>query len=194
MNRDTSQQPEQTENGQKQDDAFIRKVVRESARSAPKISPDLFARIEENINETTASSKQLAGSFRNRLQNWLYGWRDILFKPQVGWGLAAAQAVVLCLFLAFSPGPGEKAYQTLSSPDQVQKQQTSIDLYVMFRDQATIGEIEELLNSLQGRIKDGPAGNGVYLIAFAGQTVPDPDYLVKKLQQSKIITFVEQVY
>jgi len=192
MNSDNQKQSEQTETGQELDDAIVRDIVRENAKAAPEPSPDLFARIEENIQEREGTGMKPTESGWYRLQKWLANWRNILFRPQVGWGLAAVQAVVLCIFLAFSPG--NQPYQTLSSPDQVQEQRSSIELYVMFHDQATVAEMEYLLNKFQGRIKDGPAENGVYLIAFADNTVNQPDFLLKKLQQSKIITFAEQVY
>jgi len=194
MNRDNQKQSEHTETGQELDDALVRDIIQESAKAAPKPSPDLFARIEENIQGHKETAMKQTESGWHRLQQWIANWRDILFRPQVGWGLAAVQAIVLCIFLILSPGPGDHDYKTLSMGEQTQSQETSIDLYVMFHDQATIAEMEQLLNTLQGRIKDGPAENGVYLVAFADDTVNQPDFLIKKLQQSKIVTFAEQVY
>jgi len=193
MNSDNQKQSEQTETGQELDDAIVRDIVRENAKAAPEPSPDLFARIGKNIHVQEETTKQTEYGW-HRLRKWIANWQDILFRPQIGWGLAAAQAIVLCFFLTFSPGPGDHGYTTLSIEEQPQSQETSIDLYVMFHDQATVAEMEHLLNILQGRIKDGPAENGVFLIAFADDTVNQPDFLIKKLQQSKIVTFAEQVY
>lgn len=191
MNKDNRTQYEHRETGQELDDALVRDIVRKSAKAAPKPSPDLFARIEENIHEKEETAIGQTDSCWHRLREWGASWRNVLFRPQIGWGLAAAQAIVLCIFLLT---PGNHGYKTLSMDNQVQSQETSIDLYVMFHDQATVAEMEQLLNTLQGRIKDGPAQNGVYLVAFADDTVNQPDFILKKLQQSKIVTFAEQVY
>ena len=173
------------------EDELVRNIVRESARTMPELRPDIFARIEDNLADAATTSWQKGTNPHSPWLERLYNWKDILFRPQVGWGLAAAQAVVLCFFLITS---GNHQYQTLSMIEQAEKQMASIDLYVMFRDQATVEEIEKLLNNLQGRIKDGPTNNGIYLVAFADHTVNQPEGLLKKLHNSKIVTFAEQVY
>jgi len=173
------------------EDELVRNIVRESARTTPDLRPDIFARIEKNLPGEEKTPEQKPGQNRQTIRDWLTNWKNFLFRPHVGWGLAVAQAVVLCIFLITS---GNHQYQTLSMIEQAQNQVASIDLYVMFHDQATVEEIEKLLNNLQGRIKDGPTKNGIYLVAFADHTVNQPEGLLKKLHNSRIVTFAEQVY
>ncbi len=192
MSKENFKTTEKTQTDPDLNDALVRDIVHESAKSAPEASPDLFARIEENLPSEEKAPEQKSGQNRQAFRDWLTRWKDYLLRPHVGWGLAAAQAVVLCIFLIFSPG--NHKYDTLSMVEQAQNQMASIDLYVMFHDQATMEEIEQLLYKLQGRIKDGPTTNGIYLVAFADHSINQPDNLLKKLHKSKIITFAEQVY
>lgn len=195
MKNEKIKNTEETQTGTPLEDKLVRNIVQESARATPDLRPDIFARIEQNLPDEEKAPAQKTGQNRQTLSNLLIHLKNFLFRPQVGWGLAAVQAVVLCFFLAF---PGENhQYQTLSRPSttkNVQNQAASIDLYVMFHDQATVEQIEELLNNLQGRIKDGPTKNGIYMVAFADHTVNQPEGLLKKLHTSKIVTFAEQVY
>ncbi len=174
------------------DTEITRRIFKETAEDIPPASPDVFARIEEAITSTAFSEDAdpiLPPSFLAVLVNRL---RDLIAQPRIAWGVAAAQAIVLCLFFAFSSS--DHFYQTLSGSQPGVQSTSSASFTVMFKNNATIGEIETLLAHAGATIIGGPGARGIYIITLAQPDNQDRNESLKRLKSSSLVTFIEEAY
>ncbi len=174
------------------DTATTRRILRQTAEEIPQLSPTLFSRIEQAISREDSLQTcvpPLGTSFLVTLFDRL---RILVSQPGVAWGVAAVQAVVLCLFVAFSSF--DNSYQTLSD-NQAELQSAALPSFtVMFHDNATIKEIETLLDKADATIINGPGKQGVYIIIISHTADKNRDESLHLLKTSSLVTFIEQIY
>jgi hypothetical protein len=166
------------------DDDTMRRILKETAEEVKPVNPAIFSRISQSIERQEKTEKS-RWSFMDRL-------RDYFAMPQLAWGFAAMQTVVICLFLVYSPQK-QQAYQVLSS-SRVETASSGPSFYIMFNDSARITEIEHLLLQTGAKIIDGPGKKGIYTITFQHKQTNSVGTRLKTLQQSSLITFIEQIY
>jgi len=173
------------------DTAVTRRILKETAEDILPASPDVFARIEEAIALTAFSGKsnEIPTSFLTTLVDRL---RDLIVQPRIAWGVAAAQAIVLCLFFAFSSS--DNLYQTLSGNQAALQSPATPSFTVMFQDNATIKDIETLLAHADATIIGGPGNMGIYIITLTHTADHNRDESLKRLKSSSLVTFIEQAY
>ncbi len=175
------------------DTAVARRILQETAEDILPASPDVFARIEQAITSTPFSENTSEVPPSSLLAPLVERLRNLIVQPGFAWGVAAAQAIVLCLFFAFSPG--STTYQTLSG-NQISQQEdiTAPTFTVIFQDNATIGAVETLLKQVGATIINGPGRRGIYTITLASAGKTSRDEALKNLQHSSLITFIEEAY
>ncbi len=175
------------------DAATTRRILQQTAEDIPPAAPDVFARIEEAITPSSFADNGDMTSPPSFLSTLVERLHDLVAQPRIAWGVAAAQAIVLCLFFAFFPG--NTTYQTLSG-NQISQQEdiTAPTFTVIFQDNATIGAVETLLKQVDATIINGPGRRGIYTITLASTGKTNRDEALKNLQNSSLITFIEQAY
>ena len=174
------------------DTATARHIMKKTAEDVPPAHPALFARIEESIADSTCPGKARHTPSVSPVQALLQAVRDYFSRPHLAWGIVAVQAIALCLFVAYSPITN--TYHTLSAKRADIQKTTGPVFYVIFRNNAQLGEIEQLLTRTNGAIINGPGKRGIYTIRFH----PTPSATVKKilatLKSSCLVTFIEKAY
>lgn len=156
-----------------------------SARAMKKLMADI---------EADASTARRTGSSFN-LGSWL-SERLSSFSPRtLAWSAtAAALAVVLQAGLLAGMFVSDRqgaSYQTASYHD-VTKSIPGTDLIMTFSPQASIADVNALLESYKMAIVDGPSGGNVYTVHLAVTGMPKEElaHLVKRLQDEKAVRFV----
>jgi len=166
------------------DDDTMRRILRETAEEVKPANPAVFSRINRAIGypEKTAGSRW---SFMNRL-------RDFFAIPQLAWGFAAIQTIVLCLFLVNSPQK-QQTYEVLSA-SQVETTFSQPSFHVIFNNTAQMADIESLLQKTGAIITDGPEKRGIYTMRFKKRQTDNVENRLEILRQSSLINFIEQAY
>jgi Putative zinc-finger len=137
---------------------------------SPRIARLVLAKVAQEATARQNVSAE-AGSWLNRLD----GWFRSLFLPQWVPTLTAVSLVALLGLLLWATMPPMLSEQittrSLGSPNAIFK--------VRFQEQATEGQIRALLNSVRGRVIDGPTADGSYLIEVLASDTAAAD---KKLE------------
>ncbi len=175
------------------DTAVLRRIMRQSAEDIPPVSSDLFARIEAQIDgQQTITATIDTGQEKSLLTAIMTTLRQFFAMPQVGWGVAAVQAVGIALF--FSLYPANQAYQTLSAEQYSAEQANRQTYYLMFSREARQGDIEQLLQDVGGSIINGPGTRGIFTLRLTEQHKQSRVARQEMLQQSPLVTFFEKSY
>ena len=147
-------------------DAETWEALARAVREQPADVPDparAWARLRERIQrESPAVGKTAAPGPGQRL------WRAWQPLPPLAWGLVAAQFLLivgLAVYIATSR-PEEGPWTPLAGPG-MERPAGGARLEVVFRENASIAEIAELLESVEGQIVRGPSSQGVYVIAVS---------------------------
>lgn len=165
------------------------KILRRDLRDAYDAEPGPSSRVKNTVLERIKASAgepvTQIDAFRRRELTpprggaAKRGWSRPLRVPQ--WASAAALLLIVVQagFLLRSnfdraPGPGEVTTRGL--PAQTTR------LRAVFDPQASALQIRQVLNSLGGRIVDGPSGEGAYIIELAPG---DPKTLAAKLKAAR---------
>jgi len=119
-------------------------------------SPAHFARI---LTQVDAAQPARRPGFVRRLRSWL-----LETPPPVRWALAVQAALIVALAgVLLAP---ETPYETLSrGADPAAGERAR--MRVVFAADTTEKELRELLNSIDGRIVDGPTPQGVYTLQLS---------------------------
>lgn len=142
-------------------------------------STDLYARTMERV--APRGLARLVG-----------GWRRIVLSiPTYARVAVAAQFIVILALggVLISRTP----FTTLSDPG---RPGPAVRLQVIFKADATAGQLREMLASLNVRIVDGPTSTGVYHLEFPlgpGGAVTTAEEALRRLRGSPFIEFVEVV-
>ena len=174
------------------DDATVRRLFRETAKDIPPADSILFERIEESIEQTRLPASSYCSSFTTFARSLLERFRVLFSRPQLAWGIAGMQAIALCFFLIHVPG--QQSYQTLSADPVSQHDETAPVFYVIFRDDAQIGEVKHFLEKNKAMIVNGPGKRGIYTIQFTRKDLLTAKEQTAILASSPLIIFAEQVY
>jgi hypothetical protein len=172
-----------------EDDA-IRFFLRKTAGDVPPVEDAVLLRIREKTGNASDFAGHQESVSNSIIQNFIDRIHFLLTRPYLAWGVVAVQAVVLCILIISSPQ--QAIYQILSS-DQLTGQYPVPALYVMFDDEATIGDIEKLLAGTGGIIINGPGKKLVYTIQFQRETTESINKIINLLQGNPLITFVEYI-
>ncbi len=117
-------------------------------------------------------------------------------RPTWMWslGLAAAAAMVLLLtpMVLIDPDSRTNDYRTLTSatPDSVTGSGT---IRAVFVPQATVGDIENLLDRVRCQIVSGPSPRGVYTLAPSGTSASAPQDALAALRASPLVALAESI-
>jgi hypothetical protein len=146
----------------------------------------LFSKIEQNISALDSHSIKIPVENSESLISKLAGLFAI---PQLAWGVAAMQMVILLSVVNFNTGE-EQTYATLSgSTDTSVTQQQKIN--VVFDDTASNRQIRELLLSANAQITDGPSKIGSFIISTNKENA---QATLTKLQNTSWVSFAEPRY
>lgn len=166
-------------------DAYIamQEMYSEMREQLPEPSAELFQKIEKRIfpNEP----KAIKASFYQKIQVF---FKSIFQVPQIGWGLAAVQAIAIALLLNSGMPTSEQSIRTLSNSESSQVSANQIN--IIFHSDAMEKDIRELLLELNATIVRGPTTEGLYVIATASKL--ESESLLNQLRNSAIVVFAEQ--
>ena len=174
------------------DTATARHILQKTAEDIPPAHPALFARIEESIGDSPLAGKEQQAPSCAPIQDLFCKLRDYFSRPQLAWGIVAVQAIVLCLFVAYSPITS--TYHTLSANRVDIKGTAGPIFYVIFHENAQLREIEQLLTRTNAAIINGPGKRGIYTIRIHPASPTTVKKLLTTLKDSSLITFIEKAY
>lgn len=156
-----------------------------AAQSGP--SPQTAAAVMGQVRRETAAGKRSAPPGRLRLDG-LEDWFRSLLVPR--WAPALAAALLLAQF-------GVLLWTVVRqpAPDQVMTRSVGVQtvrLRVVFQENATEQQIRSAIQSIRGRLVDGPANDGVYIMeAPAGDQTSAQKQLETLKGQKSVIRTVE---
>jgi hypothetical protein len=177
-------------------DIIAKSVGHEAAvEISPKPSFDrLMARIQadQGARPTYAAPASAEKPRRAWFDSWSAFVSDALLTRQMG---AALATLLLAVFVPFllrgNASGGGNDYHTLAASGGMNRFEKT-DVRVVFDSKVTEGEISLLLNSVQGRIVDGPSSLGVYTVRIqdseGGSSVSKA---VGRLRQDKGVLLAE---
>ena len=161
----------------------MQEMYSEMREQLPEPSQELFEQIEKRINTEEPKSRKI--SFYNQMQEFL---RSIFQLPQIGWGLAAVQAIAIALLLAGGVPSPEESILTLSDSHSSQESVSKIN--IIFHGDAMEKEIRKLLLELHASIISGPTSEGLYIIATPVNMATES--FLDQLRSKSIVVFAEQ--
>ncbi len=164
-------------------------AVRASEIMAPAPHPVELARLLARID---AAEETESGGWG--LERWLRGTLGGT-PAAVRWALAAQLALLLgagVLLGRDRPAPSSQSFHTLA--DAVAPAATGPELRIVFREDATEGEIRDLLLPLEAEIVAGPSPLGVYTLALPAGADREPlPVVLAHLRVQDAVRFVEAV-
>lgn len=180
----------------------LREEVRSANEAQPGPSPDLFQRVMARIELEKESAPHTPAPAQPMSERRMTERVQALFAPRwvpvLASALIVVQLGVIVGLLGVRPRERHSSLETLSGPveqERTARGQVAL-LRVAFREQAPEQEIRALLQSLGGRIVDGPTAAGFYQIEVRLST-RDAGAPEKALQlfrsRPDIIRFVEPV-
>ena len=121
-----------------------------------------FAQILGQVDAPHAASSAHRPSLARKLRSWL-----VETPPPMRWALALQAALIVALTgVLLAPAPPDAPYETLSrGADPAAGERAR--LRVVFAADTTEKELRDLLNSIDGRIVDGPTPQGVYTLQLS---------------------------
>ena len=173
------------------DNATVRHVLRETAGDVPPAGAKIFERIERSIEQTQSPASGLSSSTAPA-RAILDRLRDFFGSPQLAWGVVGIQAIALCFFIIHVPV--QKSYQTLSVDQAGHYDETAPIFYVIFREDAQVGEVKLFLEKNSGMIVNGPGRQGIYTIRFTRNPLLTAKEQAAILSSSPLVIFADQVY
>ncbi len=176
--------PETEENRDVFDDDTMRRILKETAEDVTPAGPAVFSRISKSVGLPEKTEKN-RWSFMDRL-------RDFFVQPQLAWGFAAMQTIVLCLFLVYSPQK-QQTYEVLSA-NRIETASSGPSFHVIFNDSARMVEIESLLQQTGAMIINGPGKRGIYTMRLKKKQTDKIETRLEILKQSPLVSFIEQAY
>ena len=140
-----------------------------------------MARIRDDANPVREASRMSEPDPRHGLGT-LLNWFILPGQRSLGWAGVAALLALAVLPLAPDLGSsvGPNIFHTAANPGSYARFEPN-DVRVVFAQPLTAEAIQSIVESLQGRIVDGPAGPGVYTIRFDVRD-PSPDFLAERLE------------
>jgi len=142
---------------------------------------DLQELADEEHDEETGPSKKV---------DFLH---HLLSSPQVGWGLAIIQFVILVIVLIFAGPDNSRSIETNITATQILQQSKGKQLNLIFKDEATHLQIRKLLIQLEAVTVAGPTEIGLYTIEIDGDEQQAQDVL-NKLRLSDIVLLADPAY
>jgi len=141
-----------------------------------------MARIREESIATRQASAA-GGNDSRRSLGVLLNWFVLPGQRPLVWAGAVALLALAILPLASDLGSpvGSNVFHTAASPGSYARFEAN-DIRVVFAQPLTAEAIQSIVESLQGRVVDGPTGPGVYTIRFDAQD-PSPDFVAERLDR-----------
>jgi hypothetical protein len=140
----------------------------------------------ELVRRETAADKKSAAAHRPWLDSLEERFRS-LFIPRWAPALAAtlllAQFGVLLWTVARQSGPDQVTTRSVGAP--------TVRLRVVFQEHATEHQIRSTILDMQGRLVDGPTGDGTYIVEAAGDQASAQKKLEMLKGQTSVIRTVE---
>ena len=161
-------------------------IASNEAIAAP--GPRALDRLRASIAAT--SRREPSAGVLTQLSNRFTDWLAALAPPQLALAGAVAALIVMLQAAAIGALMMERvavpAYQTAGGEETVGE---GFELLVGFSEEATIGEINDLLKRLDAVVTDGPKA-GLYRLRFPGSRAGDEEAAIGALKQSGIVTAV----
>lgn len=165
-------------------------IVANESLGAP--SARAMQRLMADIEADVSTARRVRSSFN--LGEWLSERLSSFSPRKLAWaGTAAALAIVLQAGLLagmfVSERQGDIHLASVQS-DQVIKGGTYA--MITFSSQASIADVNKLLETYKMTVVDGPSGGGVYTVRVAVTGMPKEDLArtVKKLQDESVVRFI----
>jgi len=161
-----------------EEDMALRRAMKEIERECNVRSDAIFSKVEAMVSEEESPLSDHIPKAPGFLA-WL---REMFVSPRLAWGMCALQAAALAVVLWVQ----EPDFRTMSTSNLIHKH--SIVLNVIFKKEANIDQMLELLKKNRGRIVDGPAGPGVFLIEIPKEVG------IGGIKTAEIVEFAEPAY
>ena len=165
----------------------IRYSYHDLSDKMPQPPSNAFSRIMDNIN---ADEKRQKNSITQSVFFRVFEFiNNRIFTQKIGWAAAGVQFAVI-MFLFFSPPASDmNNFQTLSINTAPGK---SIEINIVFKENAMQKDIKQLLNSSGAIIVNGPTENGLYILKV--KQGHDLALRLQAIENSKIVKFAGARY
>ena len=161
-----------------EEDMALRRTMKKMEQECNVRSDAIFSKVEARVSE---EENPISGHIQ-KAPGFLAWLRDMFASPRLAWGMCALQAAALAVVFWVQ----EPDFRTMSTSNPTNKH--AIALNVVFKKEANIDQVLELLKKNQGRIVDGPAGPGVFLIEIPKEVG------IGGIKTAKIVEFAEPAY
>ncbi len=165
----------------------IRYSYHDLSDNLPLPPSNTFSRIMDTINIEEEKQK-------NRIKQSIFAMvlafiNDRIITRKVGWAMAGAQFAII-IFLSITPQvPDRSTFKTLSINSVSDK---SIEINIIFKENAMQKDIRQLLNNSDAIIVNGPTENGLYILKV--EQGHDLEIRLQTIKSSKIVKFADTRY
>lgn len=157
----------------------ISTVYTEIEEKLPQPSPLIYSKIAQKIKkkEKVSLSERLLASLER------------LIPRRLSFALIVVQLLIIITLGIYAINL-KTEYKTLSAPSTVNE--SMIRINVVFKENASEGEMRRLLTQINGKIIDGPFASGLYVIGItSNERVEDA---LDKLKKNNIVIMAERAY
>jgi anti-sigma factor RsiW len=165
----------------------LRLRLREAYITQSGPSPQTAASVMGQVRRETAAGKKSATPGRpwlDGLENWFRSLLVPRWAPALAATLLLAQFGVLLWTVARQPAPDQVTTRSVGAP--------TVRLRVVFQEHATEPQIRSAIQSIRGRLIDGPANDGAYIMeAPAGDQTSVQKRIETLKGQTSVIRTVE---
>lgn len=158
----------------------IDNVYERISQKLPQPSKNTYSRITAKIAEDMKKSRPV--SF----------FRRFMPSSSISLGLIAAQLMIIIVLGAYAASQRSE-FRTLSAPSKAQVTATeAIRVNVVFNNNASVKDINELLRRYNANIVEGPKSSGLYVLGVEPQG--GINAVLSSLKKSGIVVMAEKAY
>ncbi len=172
-------------------EAEIKQSYKDLSDKLPLPPTNAFSRVMDTIKaeERKEERKERYSANQSISIRFFQSMRDWLAVPKLGWAVAGVQFAVI-LFLFLSPLVSDRTtFQTLSIDTAPG---ISVEINIVFKENAVQRDIRQLLNNTEAVIINGPTESGLYILKV--KQGHDLSIRLQAIGNSKIVKFVSKRY
>ena len=165
----------------------IRQSYQGLSEELPLPPSNTFSRIMGKVH--AEEQKQQDSHYQPILSRIFEFINNKIMQPKIGWAVAGVQFAVIMFFFFSPPASEMNSFQTLSVNTLPGK---SIEINIVFKENAMQRDIRQLLNHSDAIIINGPTENGLYILKVSQGH--DLAIRLQTIKNSKIVKFAGTRY
>lgn len=159
----------------------VERYYQELEKELPAPSEELYSKIIDNIKTREKQPAiKIKTDYFEIFQNFL---KNLFMSPKVAWACAACAILVMLVVVPTQ----DTTVKTLTKGTVTAE--NTVRFNIIFKEDAMEKDIRELINSVNARIIDGPAPNGLYVLEVMDQD--QKEAAKTKLNASPFVRFAE---